>query len=479
MKQEKFIIAKTQKTTKTQKIVEPAIEVKNISKTFTVPGEKVASLRGAFTGVFKKKTKTEFKALKDISFTIKKGEFFGIIGRNGSGKSTLLKILAGIYQPDRGKVKINGRIAPFLELGIGFNLELSGKDNIILNATVLGLTQKEIAEKMEVIVEFSELGHFINQKIKNYSSGMQMRLAFSIILNVNREIMLMDEVLAVGDTNFQQKCLEEFMKYRDLGKTIILVTHNTATVQKYCDRALLLRHGQIKKIGSPEQVANAYIYDNMTDEEKRLVGQEKRLRIKAQEEACRLEQEQRRAEEKRIKKEERHKTEEEKRRLAEERRLREEEKRRLAEERERLEEEKRNKVAEITKVEFLDKDGKAKNVFMTGDDIVARIYYKASKIVRKPVFGIAIHTQDGVDLTGPNTKNSNFKIESIIGNGSVDFCIKNNCLLADKYYFTAVIYDWSCLIPYEIKDKKYSFKIFPKKERPYGIINIEHIWKKN
>ena len=192
-----------------------AIKVENVSKTFRIPHEKITSLQSAFVNAFHKNGYEEFKALDNVSFEVKKGEFFGIIGRNGSGKSTLLKILAGIYIPDQGNVKISGLISPFLELGIGFNLELSGRDNVYLNATVLGLTKKEIDQKFDDIVEFSELRRFIDQKVKNYSSGMQVRLAFSVAIHANRDILLMDEVLAVGDTNFQSKCLEEFNKYRD------------------------------------------------------------------------------------------------------------------------------------------------------------------------------------------------------------------------------------------------------------------------
>jgi ABC-2 type transport system ATP-binding protein len=260
-----------------------AIKVENISKTFRIPHEKISSLRGAFVNLFGNKGYEEFKALDNVSFKVKKGEFFGIIGRNGSGKSTLLKILAGIYKPDEGRVKINGLISPFLELGIGFNPELSGRDNIYLNAAVLGLTHKQIDEKFDDIVRFSELKRFIDQKVKNYSSGMQVRLAFSVAIHANRDILLMDEVLAVGDANFQGKCLTEFMRYKKLGKTVILVTHDILTVQKYCDRAMLLREGKIQIVGNPEKVCSEYVYQNMTDEEKRLFKEETERRKREEE----------------------------------------------------------------------------------------------------------------------------------------------------------------------------------------------------
>lgn len=251
-----------------------AIRVENVSKTFRIPHEKISSLRGAFVNLFRSNPYEEFKALDDVSFEVKKGEFFGIIGRNGSGKSTLLKILAGIYHPEKGKIKVNGLVSPFLELGIGFNPELSGRDNIYLNAAVLGLAHKQIDEKFDDIVNFSELRRFIDQKVKNYSSGMQVRLAFSVAIHANRDILLMDEVLAVGDSNFQSKCLAEFNKYRDVGKTVILVTHDIGMVQRYCDKAILLREGKIQMIGNPDKVGSEYIYQNMTDEEKRILEEE-------------------------------------------------------------------------------------------------------------------------------------------------------------------------------------------------------------
>ncbi len=235
-----------------------AISAQNISKTFKIPHEKVTSLRSAAVGVFSRKRGYEqFKALDDISFEVKKGEFFGIIGRNGSGKSTLLKILAGIYQPDKGKVEIDGMISPFLELGIGFNPELSGRDNIYLNATVLGLSRKQIDEKFADIVKFSELERFIDQKLKNYSSGMQVRLAFSVSIHANRDILLMDEVLAVGDANFQGKCFDYFRSIKNK-KTVLFVSHDMENMKKFCDRAVVIDGGKAYFQGNVSDAARNY-----------------------------------------------------------------------------------------------------------------------------------------------------------------------------------------------------------------------------
>ena len=199
------------------------------------------------------------RTLDNISFEIQRGEFFGIVGRNGSGKSTLLKILAGIYKPDRGgKIQIHGRIAPMLELGVGFNLELTGRENVYLNATILGLTKKEIQERYEDIVRFAELENFMELQVKHYSSGMAVKLAFAVAAQIDAPIMLLDEVLAVGDFVFQEKCFNYFEECKRQGKTIILVTHNPQTMERFADRAMLIHQSHISVMGDPYQVLERY-----------------------------------------------------------------------------------------------------------------------------------------------------------------------------------------------------------------------------
>ncbi len=254
-----------------------AIKVENVSKSFIIPTERKDSVKSYVLNPFHRPEHKKFDALKDISFEVKKGEFLGIIGRNGSGKSTLLKVLAGIYLPDKGKVKVNGKVVPFLELGVGFNPELSGRENIFLNGAILGMKRKYLKEKFDEIVDFAEVREFIDVPLKNYSSGMQVRLAFAITTVIDGDIYLMDEVLAVGDTNFQGRCLEVFNRYKREGKTVILVTHDTSTVERYCNRAILLRNGVKQKDDESRKVVKEYIYENMSDEEKRLA------KIKAQE----------------------------------------------------------------------------------------------------------------------------------------------------------------------------------------------------
>jgi len=236
-----------------------AIKVTHVSKTFKLPHEKHDSLKGLFVNAFTRdKTYEKQHVLKGISFDIKKGEFFGIVGRNGSGKSTLLKLLAEIYTPDSGTIEINGKLTPFIELGVGFNPELTGRENVYMNGALLGFNRKEMDTMYDEIVDFAELEKFMDQKLKNYSSGMQVRLAFSIAIRANSEILLLDEVLAVGDEVFQKKCVDYFQKLKKEKRTVILVTHDMEAVRRFCDKALLIDKGKILQMGDSSKVAKHY-----------------------------------------------------------------------------------------------------------------------------------------------------------------------------------------------------------------------------
>ncbi|OGY23539.1 MAG: hypothetical protein A2Y57_01610 [Candidatus Woykebacteria bacterium RBG_13_40_7b] len=237
---------------------EPIIKVKNLTKVFELPHERYSTMKQHFVNFFRQKYVEKLKALDNVSFEIKKGEFFGIIGPNGSGKSTLLKILAQIFQPTSGQIEITGTLSPFIELGVGFNPELSARDNVFLNAAVLGLSKKETEDRFDEIIKFSELEEFVDQKLKNFSSGMQVRLAFSIAIQAQADILLVDEVLAVGDAAFQQKCFEVFRTLKKVGKTIIFVSHQFNAVEDFCDRVALLHDGRIRSIGETEEVVRKY-----------------------------------------------------------------------------------------------------------------------------------------------------------------------------------------------------------------------------
>ncbi len=237
----------------------PAIEVEGLHKAFRIPTHRVDSLKERVVRPFSARDYRELQALDDISFEIRQGEFFGIVGRNGSGKSTLLKLLASIYRADSGTIRMAGRLAPFIELGVGFNHELTARENVVLNGVMMGLTPAEMRRRLDAVIEFAELGEFADLKLKNYSSGMLVRLAFAVMMEADADILLIDEVLAVGDAAFQQKCADAFREMKAAGKTIVLVTHEMTTVEEYCHRAMLIDGGRIQHIGDPAEVGRRYL----------------------------------------------------------------------------------------------------------------------------------------------------------------------------------------------------------------------------
>jgi ABC-2 type transport system ATP-binding protein len=237
----------------------PAIRVEDLHKSFRIPTQRVDSLKERAVHPFASREYRELHALDGISFEVRQGEFFGIVGRNGSGKSTLLKLLASIYGADSGRIQIAGRLAPFIELGVGFNQELTARENVILNGVMMGLTPKEVRERQDSVIDFAELHDFADLKIKNYSSGMLVRLAFSVMLEADADVLLIDEVLAVGDAAFQQKCADAFHQMKTEGKTIVLVTHDMSAAEAYCHRAMLLADGEIQFLGSPAEAGHEYL----------------------------------------------------------------------------------------------------------------------------------------------------------------------------------------------------------------------------
>jgi ABC-type polysaccharide/polyol phosphate transport system ATPase subunit len=235
-----------------------AIEVDRVSKTFQIPHEQRIFFKEYFLHPFRRTTYERNEALKDVSFSIEEGEFFGVIGPNGSGKSTLLRILAGIYVPDSGRVRVRGLLSPFIELGVGFNLELNARDNIRINATLAGLTSRQLEDRFDEILAFSELERFVDQKLKNYSSGMLMRLAYSISIQIPFDVLLLDEVLAVGDESFQRKCFATFDRFKEDRKTVVLVTHDLNLLSRFCDRVLLIENGVVRASGPADDVIDVY-----------------------------------------------------------------------------------------------------------------------------------------------------------------------------------------------------------------------------
>jgi ABC-2 type transport system ATP-binding protein len=236
-----------------------AIQVEGLEKSFRIPTHRIDSFKERVVRPFAARDYRELRALDGVSFDIHQGEFFGIVGRNGSGKSTLLKLLASIYRADAGTIRMAGRLAPFIELGVGFNVELTARENVVLNGVMMGLTPKETRRRLDPVLDFAELSEFVDLKLKNYSSGMLVRLAFSVMMQADADILLIDEVLAVGDAAFQQKCADAFREMKANGKTIVLVTHQMSTVEEYCHRAMLIDGGKIRRIGDPAEVGRQYL----------------------------------------------------------------------------------------------------------------------------------------------------------------------------------------------------------------------------
>jgi ABC-type polysaccharide/polyol phosphate transport system ATPase subunit len=235
-----------------------AISIDGVSKTFRLPHQQYSTLKERVLHPLRSTDYDELHAVKDITLEIAEGEFFGIVGRNGSGKSTLLKCIAGIYSVDRGQLSIAGRLSPFIELGVGFNMDLTARDNVIINAIMLGLSRRRARERFDEVIAFAELEEFVDLKLKNYSSGMLVRLAFATAIQVDAEILLIDEVLAVGDAAFQQKCFEEFFRLKREGKTIVFVSHDMYSVERFCTRAMLMERGEVVQIGEPREIGRAY-----------------------------------------------------------------------------------------------------------------------------------------------------------------------------------------------------------------------------
>ncbi len=410
------------------------IKIRDVSKKFKIYHEKDLNLKYAILNFLtgrKSSYYDEFWALKNINMDIKKGETIGIIGENGSGKSTLLKLVAKILFPDQGDIDTKGKIAALIEIGAGFHSELSGRENIYINGSILGFTKKEIDSNLDAIIEFSGLERFIDNPIKTYSSGMYVRLGFSVAIHVRPDILLVDEILAVGDENFQKKCLQKIDGFKQEGKTIILVSHDLQTVEDICDRVFLLHDGLVAAEGNPADVISEY--------HRILFGEEERIL---------------RAEEEEPTPEDKAPSPPEKDRWG-------------------------SGEVKITGIEFLnDKDEKS-DVFRTGDFLKVRIHYNAQKRITKPVFGTAFYREDGLHISGPNTKTSDYIIDYIDGEGYVDYIIPAIPHLPGVYDLTVAIVDFSLLETYDHWHRCFRFRVIESdqiKERN-GVVYIPSEWR--
>lgn len=365
-------------------------------------------------------------ALEEVSFKVEQGTTFGIIGENGSGKSTLLKVVAGITKPTSGRVVVNGKVAALIELGAGFHPEITGKENVFINGIMLGLSKKEITEKFEEIVKFAELEDFIDAPVKTYSSGMYMRLGFSIAINVNPDILLIDEVLAVGDASFVPKCLDRIDDFRRRKKTILFVSHDLHTVEKICDRVIWLKEGKIQEMGEPKRVVDSYLQDVAEKQEEDFEKRQQDIERKQE--------------------------------WIEERRENRWGKREL----------------EIKKVRLKSFDGKEKHVFSPDEGLIIEMDVFASQPIKDFVFGVGIFNSQRIYCYGTNTHLEDFEPVSIQGEGKVICRIEELNLINGTYYLDVATHKRDGY-PYDFHRNLYSFLISSRK-KDEGISRPRHTW---
>lgn len=363
-----------------------------------------------------------FEALRDVSFSVPKGQTWGIIGRNGSGKSTILKLIAGIYKPDSGTLAVNGRVSALIELGAGFHPDFSGRENVFINASILGLRRRDIIKKFDEIVSFAELEDFIDNPVRTYSSGMFMRLGFSVAIHVDPDILLVDEVLAVGDQSFGEKCREKMDAFKKAGKTIVLVTHDLSEVERWCDGAVWVDRGEVKRIGKPNRVVDEYL-SSVAESENRTIldGKDK----------------------------EKQEPEEQRNRWG-------------------------TREVEITRVTMRGGDGEERYVYHTGDAMTVEVEYTAHKAVAEPVFGVAIYKTDGSLCYGVNTDIEGMKIDRVEGPGRVTLTFDRLDLVNGSYTLSLAAHAKDGH-PYDYHDQMYEFSVRSKLKEA-GVFRPPHSW---
>ena len=405
-----------------------AIKVDHLSKSFQLKKRyrQSETMKSALINVIKGRRVAEpertFQALQDVSVEIPQGATIGIIGSNGSGKSTLLKLIAGLHRPNSGSVDVNGRISALIELGAGFHPEFTGRENVFINGIILGLTRREIYEKFDDIVRFAELEEFIDNPVKTYSSGMYMRLAFAVAVAVEPEVLLIDEILSVGDANFQRKCQNKMNAFKADGKTIVIVTHDFGALERYCDKVLWLDHGQLQAFGDVQSVMTMYL-EHVADQ------QRENLLLTHDDESLKSRKRKRWG----------------------------------------------SSEAEITSVELFNGKRQPCYLYKTGDSLTIELVYKAYQPIEEPVFGIGIFRDDETYCYGTNTHIEKINIPRIDGEGKVKFCIDHLELTEGKYFLDIAIHTKDGL-PFDYHTHGYSFEVMSM-IKDLGVYRPAHRWE--
>ena len=408
----------------------PLIEVNNVSKRFRIHREKQRSLQDAFISVFKWQStpKDYFWPLRDVSLQVNPGDSVGILGPNGSGKSTMLKLITGILEPTSGTITVRGKVASLLELGAGFHPDLTGRENIFLNGSVYGFKRRDMLERLDDIIEFAELGDFIDTPVKHYSSGMYVRLGFSVAIHTDPDVLVVDEVLTVGDQVFQQKCLERIYALKRRGVGIVLVSHSLHDVERLCDRAIWLDNGYVREDGDSNVVVDKYLsfsndryYQMRNRQETEVVAEEFQIQNNA---------------------------------------------RRWG-----------TGHAIITHVDVLDESDSAPEYFVTGDQMRLRIHYKTRERIDVPTFGLAIYQRDGTHVNGPNSVQAGYHLASIDGVGVMEYTVDSLPLNPGHYELTVAIYNQDSTVAYDHHHRMYPFEVRSATLRHEGgVVHIPATW---
>jgi ABC-type polysaccharide/polyol phosphate transport system ATPase subunit len=409
-----------------------AVVVDGVSKRFRLYRERASSLKETITARFGHRSRfEEFWALRDISLTIPAGTTFGLIGHNGSGKSTLLRLMAGIHQPTTGRITTRGRISALLELGAGFHPELTGRENVFLNGAILGLSRREVSAVFDDIVSFAGLEHFIDSPVKHYSSGMYVRLGFAVAVHVRPEILMIDEVIAVGDEEFQRRCFDHLYRLRRDGVTIVMVSHSSALMEQMCDELAWLDHGSLLAMGKPSEVVRAYLDVVNAAENERLVSEDATERAGATDTDDRLDARRRGTRE-----------------------------------------------IEVVGIEVLDGDGNAATTASTGDPLTIRVRYHAHQPITDPVIGLGFTTESGIRLAGPNTFFGGVRTGAVEGDGFVDYVTARLPLMPGRWLVTVAIVDHKMMHTYDQIEQMYELHVQPggSSER-YGLVDLGGRWR--
>lgn len=410
----------------------PAVEVENVSKRFRRQNvQPSTTLKTALVDFLVRRRKREgdarFRVLRGISFAVMRGQSVGIIGRNGSGKSTLLKLLAGIYRPDAGRITVHGKVGALLELGAGFHPEFTGRENVLINGIVLGLSKREVRQRFDAIVRFAELEAFIDEPVKTYSSGMYTRLGFSVAIHADPEILLIDEILAVGDEGFQQKCLDKMTELRHQGKTIIMVSHDLTAVERWSDEALWLEDGVIRERGSPRRVIDLYRQCITQQEGRAIAAESPRGTDEVRQAATTVVQ---------------HRC--------------------------------GNRDVEIVAVKMLDSSRQERYAYRSGEPTCVCLHYKVHRGVREPVFGIAILRSDGLRCYGTNTAIDGVSLPPLGHEGTVEVSLERLDFIEGIYYLDVGVQAKDGQ-PYDQHHRLYAF-IVTSELRDTGVVQIPHHW---